>query len=175
MSSPIAVLAILCLFFGILSAFALSFFFVPMEFKIFSDISVSSFLSEINFVNTLWNPSRATAALVIGLVIGLILYLIAKVFNYREQPIFTCGERLDLEERRFPGTGLYLTILELPFIGTYLKDRDKGVYDIYNILKVTGWKTIVEKLKNLHDGILSTYLSWCIVGLMIIMFVLMNR
>ena len=38
-----------------------------------------------------------------------------------------------------------------------------------------GWKAIVEKLKNLHDGILSTYLSWCIVGLMIIMFVLMNR
>jgi formate hydrogenlyase subunit 3/multisubunit Na+/H+ antiporter MnhD subunit len=175
MSSPIAVLAMLCIFFGVFSAFVVGVFFVPMEFEIFSGISVSNFLSEINFVNTLWDPSRATVAMVIGLVIGLILYLIGKVFNYREQPVFTCGERLDLEMRRFPGTGLYLTILELPFIGTYLKDRDKGAYDIYNIVKVIGWKTIIEKLKNLHDGILSTYLSWCIVGLMIIMFVLMNR
>ena len=114
-------------------------------------------------------------AIIIGLIIGLIFYFVGKVFRYREQPVFTCGERFGLEMRRFPGTGLYLTILELPFIGTYLKDRDKGSYDIYNIVKKAGWKAIVEKLKNLHDGVLSTYLSWCIVGLMIIMFVLMNR
>ncbi len=175
MTTPIAVLATLCLFFGIFPAFTVSFFLIPMEFNIFAGLSTLKILSGLNFVNTLWDPGHATVALMIGLIIGLIVYLIGKVFDYREQPIFTCGERLDIEERRFPGTGLYLTILELPFIGTYLKDRDKGTYDIYNIVKLVGWKAIVEKLKNLHDGILSTYLSWCIVGLMIIMFVLMNR
>ncbi len=176
MTAPIAVLATLCLFFGIFPAFTVSLFLVPMEFNIFASLSISKFLSgNLSFVNTLWDPGQATLALVIGLFIGLIVYVIGKVFDYREQPVFTCGERLDVEKRRFPGTGLYLTILELPFIGTYLKDRDKGTYDIYNIVKVSGWKAIVEKLKNMHDGILSTYLSWCIVGLMIIMFVLMNR
>lgn len=175
MTTPITVLATLCLFFGIFPAFTVSLFLVPMEFNIFANLSIFKILSGLSFAKTLWVPHQATVALIIGLVIGLIVYLIGKVFDYREQPVFTCGERLDVEMRRFPGTGLYLTIFELPIIGTYLKDKDKGAYDIYNIVKVTGWKTIVEKLKNLHDGILSTYLSWCIVGLMIIMFVLMNR
>jgi formate hydrogenlyase subunit 3/multisubunit Na+/H+ antiporter MnhD subunit len=173
MTTPITVLAILCLFFGIFPGFSVSLFIVPMKFNIFANLSIFKILSSLSFVNTLWNPYQATGALIIGLIIGVVIYLIGKVFNYREQPVFTCGERLDIEMRRFPGTGLYLTILDLPFIGTYLKDRDKGTYDIYNIVKFTGWKVIVENLKKLHNGVLSTYLSWCILGLMIIMFVLM--
>jgi formate hydrogenlyase subunit 3/multisubunit Na+/H+ antiporter MnhD subunit len=175
MTTPIAVLAILCLFLGILSAFTVNLLFVPMEFKIFADVSTSTIISELNFANTIWNPYLATVAMIIGLVIGIIFYFIGKVFNYREQPMFMGGERLAIEERRFPGTGLYLTILELPFIGTFLKDSDKGSYDLYNVIKIAGWKSIVEKLKNLHDGILSTYLSWCIIGLMIIMSIIMSR
>jgi len=176
MTTPIAVLAILCLFFGILAAFIVNLYFVPMEFKVFAGLTSSGAYSELSFASTLWDPSLATLAMIFGLIIGVIFYFIGKVFNYREQPVFTGGEKFELEERRFPGTGLYTTILELPFIGTYLKDSDKGSYDLYNIIKITGWKTIVEKLKRLHDGILSTYLSWCIVGLMITMFVLMmNR
>jgi formate hydrogenlyase subunit 3/multisubunit Na+/H+ antiporter MnhD subunit len=175
MTTPVAVLAILCLFFGILAAFIVNRLFVPMEFGVFTGLTASDVFSRLSFANTIWDPGLATVAMIFGLIIGMVFYFVGKVFNYREQPVFTCGERFGLEERRFPGTGLYLTILELPFIGTYLKDRDKGAYDIYNIVKKAGWKTIVEKLKNLHDGILSTYLSWCIVGLMIIMFVLMKR
>ena len=176
MTAPISVLAALCLFFGILAGFIVSLFFVPMEFNVFSGVTVSAVFAELDFANTLWNPYLATIAIIVGLIIGIIIYLIGKVFKYKEQPVFTGGEKFDLEERRFPGTGLYITILELPFIGTFLKDSEKGAYDLYNIIKLTGWKTIVEKLKKLHDGILSTYLSWCIVGLMIIMFVLMmNR
>jgi formate hydrogenlyase subunit 3/multisubunit Na+/H+ antiporter MnhD subunit len=175
MTTPVAILAILCLLFGILAAFTVSRFFVPMEFGVFAGLTTTDLFSELSFAKTIWNPGLATVAMIFGLIIGLVFYFVGRVFNYREQPVFTCGERFGLEERRFPGTGLYLTILELPFIGTYLKDRDKGAYDIYNIVKKAGWKAIVEKLKNLHDGILSTYLSWCIVGLMIIMFVLMNR
>jgi formate hydrogenlyase subunit 3/multisubunit Na+/H+ antiporter MnhD subunit len=175
MTTPVAVLSILCLFFGILAALVVNHFFVPMEFDIFAGLTPSGVFAELSFANTLWNPYWATMAIIIGLIIGVIFYFVGRVFNCRYQPVFTGGERFDLEERRFPGTGLYLTILELPFIGTYLKDRDRGAYDIYNIVRITGWKAIVEKLKNLHDGILSTYLSWCIVGLMIIMFVLMIR
>jgi len=175
MTTPIAVLAILCLFFGILAAFIVNLYFVPMEFEVFAGLTTSAIFSELSFAKTLWNPYLATVAMIIGLIIGIIFYFIGKVFKYREQPVFTGGEKFELEERRFPGTGLYTTILELPFIGTYLKDSDKGSYDLYNIIKIIGWETIVKKLKNLHDGILSTYLSWCIVGLMIIMFVLMGR
>jgi len=175
MTAPIAVLAILCLFFGVFPAFPVSVFLLPMEFDIFTSLPIVKVFSDLSFVNTMWNPYLATVALIIGLVIGIVLYFVGKVFDYREQPVFTGGERLDIEERRFPGTGLYLTILELPFIGTYLKDRDKGTYDLYNIIEKIGWESIVQKLKHLHDGVLSTYLSWCIIGLMIIMFVLMSR
>lgn len=174
MTAPIAVLAILCLFFGVFAAFTVSVFFLPMEFDVFASLPVMEVFSDLSFTNTLWNPYLATIALIVGLIIGVIFYLIGKVFRGRIQPVYTGGERFNLEERRFPGTGLYLTILDIPFIGTYLKDRDKGSYDLYNIIKLTGWETVVKKLKDLHDGILSTYLSWCIVGLMVIMFILMN-
>jgi formate hydrogenlyase subunit 3/multisubunit Na+/H+ antiporter MnhD subunit len=175
MTAPVSVLAILCLFFGVLAGFVVNLFFFPMEFKAFSNLSATVVFSELSFANTLWNPYLATVAIIIGIIIGIIIYLIGKVFDFREQPVFTGGEKFGLEERRFPGTGLYLTILELPFIGTYLKDSDKNSYDLYNVIKLTGWKAIVEKLKNLHDGVLTTYLSWCIIGLMIIMFILMSR
>jgi len=175
MEVPIAVLAILSIFFGVFAAFIVNLYFVPMEFEVLAGLTPSGAYSELSFANTLWNPSFATLAMIFGLIIGIIFYFIGKVFNYREQPVFTGGERFDLEMRRFPGTGLYLTILELPFIGTYLKDRDKGTYDLYNIIEKVGWESIVKKLKHLHDGVLSTYLSWCIIGLMIIMFILMSR
>ncbi|MEO0294223.1 MAG: proton-conducting transporter membrane subunit [candidate division WOR-3 bacterium] len=174
MTGPISVLAILCIFFGIFPGFSMNYFFIPMEFNVLAKISPAEVLAGLSFTNTLWKPYEATVALIIGLVIGVGLYLFGKIFNYREESIFTGGEKFGLEERRFPGTGLYLTIFELPFIGTFLKDCDRGSYDLYNITKIIGWKSIVEKLKNLHDGILSTYLSWCIIGLMIIMSILMR-
>jgi formate hydrogenlyase subunit 3/multisubunit Na+/H+ antiporter MnhD subunit len=175
MSIPIIILALLCLLFGIFATLPVSKFFIPIDFKIFEGVKPIMLLENIRFVNTLWNPSLATTAIIIGLVIGFIIYLIGKIFNYREQPIYTGGERFELEERRIPGTDLYLTILDLPIIGRYLKDRNEGVYDGYNIIKIIGYEAIVKKLKNMHNGILSTYLSWCIIGLMIIMFVLMSR
>ena len=175
MTTPAAVLAILCLFFGILASFIVNFFFVPMEFEAFTGIASSAVFGELGFVKAFWNPYLATVAMFAGLIIGIIFYFIGKVFNCRYQPVFTGGEKFDLEMRRFPGTGLYLTILELPFIGAYLKDRDRGAYDLYNIIEKIGWESMVKKLKNLHDGILTTYLSWCIIGLMIIMFILMSR
>ena len=175
MSIPILILAFLCLIFGIFSSLPVSKFFIPIDFKILEGVQPIELLGNLSFVNTFWNPSLATTAIIIGFIIGIIMYFIGKAFKYREQPIYTGGERFELEERRVPGTDLFLTILELPFIGQYLKDRDKGNYDGYNIVKNIGWEAIVKKLKNMHNGILSTYLSWCILGFMIIMFVLMSR
>ncbi|MEA1913179.1 MAG: proton-conducting transporter membrane subunit [candidate division WOR-3 bacterium] len=175
MSIPITILALLCLYFGIFATFPVSKFFQPMEFSILQNLRPLSLLGDLSFIRALWNPSLATTAIIMGLILGVIIYLVSKGFRYREQPIYTGGERFELEERRFPGTGLYLTILELPIIGQYLKDKESGAYDGYNIVKFIGWEMIIKKLKNLHDGILSTYLSWCIVGFMIIMFILMGR
>ncbi len=175
MSIPIFLLAIICLFFGIFSSIPVSEFFIPINFKILEGVKPISLIENISFVNTLWNPSIATTAIIIGFIIGIILYFFGRAFKYREQPIYTGGERFELEERRIPGTDLYLTILDLPIVGRYLKDRNEGVYDGYNIIKFIGWEAIIKKLKNMHNGILSTYLSWCIIGFMIIMFVLMSR
>jgi len=175
MSIPIVILAIFCIIFGVFATLPVSKFFMPINFKILEAAKPVELLQNLSFINTLWNPSLATTAIILGLVIGVIIYLIGRAFRYREQPIYTGGERFELEERRFPGTGLYLTILELPIIGQYLRDRNKGLYDGYNIVKLIGWEAIIKKLKSLHNGILSTYLSWCILGFMIIMFILMGR
>jgi formate hydrogenlyase subunit 3/multisubunit Na+/H+ antiporter MnhD subunit len=175
MSIPISILAILCLIFGIFATLPVGKFFIPINFALFQNVKSIALLDNLSFANAFWNPSLATTAIIIGLIIGIIIYLVGRVFKYREQPIYTCGERFELEERRFPGTGLYLTIMELPFIGQYLRDRDSGAYDGYNLVRFIGWETIIKKLKDLHNGILSTYLSWCVIGFLIIIFLLMSQ
>lgn len=173
MSIPVLILGLICLGFGIIPQFPIGNFLLPLEFNILQGVAPVNILGGLNFINTLWNPSAATMLIIAGLILGVVIYLVGKAFKYSSQPIYTGGERFEKEERRVPGTDLYLTILEIPLIGTYLKDRDKGAYDGYNIVKLLGWEAIVKKLKNMHTGILSTYLSWCIIGLMIIIFILM--
>ena len=76
MTTPIAVLAILCLFFGIFPAFSVTIFLLPMKFSVFANMPIVEVFSDLNFVNTIWNPYQATVALIVGLVIGIVIYFL---------------------------------------------------------------------------------------------------
>jgi len=59
----------------------------------------------------------------------------------------------------------------MKLLGGALKEGEKGIFDIYNISSDLGL-ILVNVLKNLHDGVLSTYLAWCIIGLGVLSFIL---
>jgi len=61
---------------------------------------------------------------------------------------------------------------KMKFLGGVLREGGKGVTDVYNLSSNLGL-VVVNVLKKMHDGVLSTYLAWCIIGLGIISFILM--
>jgi len=66
----------------------------------------------------------------------------------------------------------YETMQKMKFLGGVLREGGKGVTDVYNLSSNLGL-VVVNVLKKMHDGVLSTYLAWCIIGLGIISFILM--
>ena len=153
---PMVVLSGLCIIFGVFAyPTALSKFIIPSV----SDFSFTGF----------WQPGLATLLIIIGIIIGLIIYLIGRVKGVREATPFIGGEAIH-EESRVTGVDFYQTIQEMSlFKGIYKKAEEK-VFDIYD----QGRNLIfffIEGLKKSHTGILTTYLVWIFTGLIILLLV----
>ena len=83
---------------------------------------------------------------------------------------------MDSEEIRIPGTHFYKTISEElnPAIRAAFRDGEEGAVDVFNLCNHLG-KGLVDVLRSLHNGILSTYLSWMVIGLGVLAFILMSK
>ena len=88
------------------------------------------------------------------------------------ETLFIGGERYDISREKLMASRFFESIEKTKFLGGFLKESEKGIFDIYNITSDIGLLG-VNILKKLHDGILSTYLAWCIIGLGILSFILM--
>ncbi len=165
---PQVVLALGCIFFGIFAQFPLRHFIGPVIGYSFDQVPRG-----ITFYNALWSPTLATILIFIALLLGLIIYLLGHLKLRRTGVMFVGGETMDPQEVRVLGTGFYQTISGLKgFQGVY-GDAEKGVFDLYYLTGRYG-NNIVQVLRKLHDGVLSTYLSWCIIGLGFLLFLLMR-
>ncbi len=165
---PQVVLAALCIGFGIFAVWPVKTFLAP---AIGMDLS-APFFGSLGFGGTLWSPSLATGMILLGIVLGILIYALSKAFKPRRATTYYGGEILPVEDTRVPGTSFYETIEKLPVLKTLYRDSEKGVWapdyftaSIFDSLFVRG-------LKRMHTGVLSTYLSWSVIGLVAIIFVL---
>lgn len=168
MAFPMVVLAALCIFFGIFAQFPLRNFIGPVLGRTFAEVP-----GEISLGKALWSPSLATLLLGIALLVGLLMYLVGRVTVRRSAPVFMAGERLDPEETRMPGTGFYETVRELRLLRGPYREGEKGVFDLYRLFG-RYWEALVRALRALHNGVMSTYLSWCILGLLVLLIILVR-
>ncbi|MDI6839708.1 MAG: proton-conducting transporter membrane subunit [bacterium] len=132
-SIPVIVLSGLCVAFGVFA------YRIPLKFFIYPSIkTVPSFLG-------FWSPALATLLIIIGIIIGGVVYFASKIKVIREDTAFIGGEDLmavgetlppdggePIAEMRVSGIDFYDTIRN--YVGLKgLYDRAlKGVYDIYN-------------------------------------------
>lgn len=166
MAWPMAALALLCVIFGVLAQVPLQRFIGPVVGFQFEGAPAG-----VRMTNALWSPTLATVLMIVGLVMGAIIYLLGRVTRRREARAFIGGEVLDTDQTRVAGTGFYETIRTLTgFRGVY-SDAEKGVFDVYFLGDRLG-ANLVRALRGLHDGVLSSYLSWSIIGLGILIFLL---
>lgn len=160
MSLPPMLLAALCLLFGIW-AYAL-----PLRYLIFPILYQEPLFPGI------WEPTLATVLILIAIGLGMLMYVAGQLAKrMRKTEVFIGGETLDaVPGMRVSGSAFYNTIQEMPVFRTFFVLAQKGVFDPYEV----GSKVTVgmhRVLGNLHDGILSTYLSWCLLGMGILFLV----
>ena len=119
----------------------------------------------------LWNPTQATGLILIGILIGLgFVWVNTRGAKVRIVRPFLGGEVPAPADDRFrvPGTHFYETISKLPGIGPLLKHGQAGAMDLYHWFARYGG-TLVELLRKQHTGLISLYVAWTIIGLIVIL------
>jgi len=151
---PVIVLALLCIIFGI---FAYS---TILKF-------ISEAIGSFNMVG-LWQPVGATGLILLSILIGLIAFKFSSQ-KLRVSDTYTGGEELNpQEEARIED--FYATISEIPVFKKIYALAENKVFDIYEQFKKLTF-VVSNLLKKLHNGVLPTYLSWCLIGIMGLFFV----
>lgn len=157
---PTVMLASLCVLFGVFA------YRLPLKMFIFPSIGMDVTFSGI------WNASLATTLILVGIVVGIIIYLLGTMTKAKERPIFVGGEILkDHPDMRVSGTEFYNTIQDIGFLGTIYRLAERKAFDLY---EVGGRITFVftKMLRYIHNGILSSYLAWCLLGMIILFYIL---
>ena len=164
MSLPPVLLALLCLLFGVW-AYAL-----PLKYLIFP------IFEEAIVFPGIWEPTLATVLILVGIGLGMIFYISSQLAkNMRQTDVFIGGETLDaVPGMRVSGGAFYNTIQELPVFRSFFTLAQRKTLDPYEVGRRT-ISSMYRFLGNLHNGILSNYLSWCLLGMGILFFVLLFR
>ncbi len=176
MQLPMIFLTILCVLFGIFAQFPLERFIIP---SVANGQLVDISMGNIATLPTdgFWNPGAATAFIVAGVILGLLIYAFSGRGAYRtDENVWIGGNVMDNEEIRVPGTQFYKTVTDDlgPAVKILFSDGEKGAIDPYNIFGKLGGG-LVQILRTIHNGNLSTYLAWVIIGLGILSFVLIFK
>jgi len=165
---PILVLALLCVGLGLWAQYPVGFLAMVEETELGQAGAMDTVGPSLEYVSGLWTPGTATLLILAGMVLGLVIYWIGKGLKVRTVRNFVAGEILPESTVRFSGTSFYETIRDLPGFNTLFKDGESGAYDVYRLGGRYG-HTLVEALRRMHTGVLLVYVSWCVIGLILIL------
>jgi len=168
MAVPMIILALLCIIFGVAAQVPIKHLIGPVV-----GFEVDAAPKPLDETAGLWDPTLATVLILVGLAVGILIYLFGTVLKVRTTSTFVGGEILEPEETRVPGTGFYETVTSLPGLHGIYNDAEQGAYDLYVLGGRYGQK-IVDVFRAMHTGIVSTYVAFCIAGLGVILFLLLR-
>lgn len=168
MAIPMLVLAALCMAFGIFAyAIPLSGFILPAV-----DSMVSMNVPAISQWLGWWSPGLATVFIVIGILIGLIIYGAGRLKAVRTSPTYVGGEILPAEAR-VTGTDFYNTVSDMGFFHGIYKAAETRAFDTYDIGKKFSFY-FIKGFKAMHSGILPEYLTWVLAGVLVLLVILLR-
>jgi len=159
---PMIILASLCVIFGVFaSKVPLSLFVIP------------SLGLDIVFSGT-WMAGAATLLLLVGILIGLAIYFLGAITKVRQVDTFIGGENLKkYPEMRVSGAEFYNTVSEVGILRLMYGLAKRKVFDVYEVgSKITFVFNAI--LRYLHNGVLSTYLTWCLLGMGVLLYLLLR-
>ncbi len=160
MSFPVVTLALICFVFGVFA------FMIPLPLFIIPSLKIP-----ITYLG-MWHPVVAITLIVIGIILGLLIYYLFRPRSFRTVESFVGGEEPDIFER-VSGTEFYDTVKDIKWLNyIYRKEEDKR-FDIYD-RGTEGTLFFTKILRWLHNGVLPTYMVWCLIG-MLFLFLMIIR
>ena len=151
MAIPVIVLAFVCVAFGVLA------FAFPVPVLIMPAVAMN-----LAWLGA-WKPVLATAAIVAGIALGLAVYFVSGRKLVRTVGNFVGGE--DPEKLgRVSGVEFYDTVKDLRIAAAVYEGQKKGLFDVYSLGRAAVYP-LSRGLQYLHNGILPTYLVWCLLGM----------
>lgn len=190
---PMGILASLCVIFGIFAQWPLNSFIGPVV-----GLKVGQIPFALNLLG-IWSPTLATLLLLVGLLLGLIIYRWGRFPRLRTDITYAAGEVLSGEEARVPGTYFYDSVRELGFLKNIYQRAEARLFDFYEwgmafsralayglyhwidrvldrfyYYVVNGIYQVTGGLSKIHSGLLPLYVYWTILGLLIVLLVLIR-
>jgi NADH:ubiquinone oxidoreductase subunit 5 (subunit L)/multisubunit Na+/H+ antiporter MnhA subunit len=131
-----------------------------------------------------WWAGPATVMLLVGIIAGFVIYFITSASKVRVCDTYVGGEVLSEtyitdvgrgggRDVEVTGVDFYASIKAMPLIRTMYKGAEKKLFDIYDVVRETMFY-FVKVLRSMHAGLLPMYLTWLVLGLLIIFYVLMK-
>ena len=159
---PAVILAALCILFGVFA------YRIPLKMFI-----LPSLKQEVVF-SGIWFSGLATILILVGIALGFAIYLLGRGVKTRKTDIFVGGEILkDEPDMRVSGAEFYNTIQDIGVLGALYRLAKRKAFDLYEIgSKITFAFTRI--LRYIHNGVLLTYLAWCLLGAVILFYVLLK-
>ena len=185
---PMLVLAALCVVFGVFA------YQVPL--KLFILPSVPGIPSPDVWIGW-WQPGIATLLIILGIIVGFIIYSAGKVKLGRVSEVYVGGEAVS-SQMRVSGADFYDTLRDFIGLRRLYRAAEKGAFDIYRGMLafargVAHFLFALDRLVDLcwrglswvvllvgkgcslaHTGILHTYLAWYLVGTVILLVVFLT-
>ncbi len=174
-----AVLATLCVLFGVAAQIPLVHFIGPavgMQFPGFPEaISLAG----------LWSPTAGSLLLVLALLIGYAIYLLSRPRSIRKVTAYLGGETSGegsgeslstpygrmrgTVDTRVLGTQFYDSIRQYPGLMTLYNWGEKGRFDIQRLATLA--PPVGRALSSLHTGRLSTYVAWVVLAVVVVLII----
>ncbi|MEO0091372.1 MAG: proton-conducting transporter membrane subunit [candidate division WOR-3 bacterium] len=172
---PMLILAILCIALGIFANIPINYLF---------SIALGTPVSTIG----IWNSNLTTILLIVGIILGSIVYLLRKQPKIRTSEVFIGGEVVspepqvvvslpdggetktgvvDIEEAKIPGTYFYDSIKKIKLLDDIYRVADNKFFDIFEQAKKT-ISLVIKTGRRIHNGLLQTYLGWLFLGAIVV-------
>ena len=156
---PMIILALICIGFGVFANKLV----VP---KLFMPVS-----GEFEYTG-IWASSTVSLLVLVSIVLGIVIYFLGNIKNFRTSDSFVGGEKIQ-EETSFSTLEFYKSLQEFKWLNTMYQRASDRYFDLYDLSKrFIAWLGSI--FSRLHTGILQDYILWVFAGLVILLILLVT-
>lgn len=156
---PMLILALLCIGFGVFSTRLV----VP---NLFMPVSGS-----FEFTGT-WASGTVSILVLVSIALGLLIYLLGNMKNFRTSDSFVGGEKIQ-DETSFSTLEFYKSLQEFKWVDLVFRKAKAGAFDLYELSRrFISW--LGNIFSRFHTGVLHDYALWVFAGVVILLLLLIT-